>query len=74
MPGFPAGAAPRSCVMLDQCGMPPRKISTVSRRCLLNYSGDLYADVRLDTEFERLKVTSADDRAVFLSRVRRALR
>jgi hypothetical protein len=48
-----------------------------SSRAFLHFhedSGDLYADVRLDTEFERLKVTSADDQAVFLTRVRSALR
>jgi hypothetical protein len=36
-------------------------------------SGDLYVDVRLDTEFERMAVTSAGDQADFLSRVREAL-
>ena len=33
----------------------------------------LFADVRLDTEFERLRVTSARDRRQFLQRVRAAL-
>jgi hypothetical protein len=36
-------------------------------------AGDLYADVRLDLKFERLKVTGADEQARFLSRVREAL-
>jgi hypothetical protein len=36
-------------------------------------AGDLYADVRLDLKFERLKVTTADEQARFLSRVRESL-
>jgi hypothetical protein len=35
--------------------------------------GDLYVDVRLGREFERMKVTTGDDQATFLSRVREAL-
>jgi hypothetical protein len=37
-------------------------------------AGDLYADVRLDTTFQRLRVTSAGEQAGFLSQVREALR
>lgn len=36
-------------------------------------AGDLYVDVRLDTEFQRMKVTSGNEQADFLSRVRAAL-
>jgi hypothetical protein len=36
-------------------------------------AGDLYADVRLDREFRRLRVTTRDEQAVFLSQVRQAL-
>lgn len=55
-----------------------RKPGSFSRgsRAFLHFhedSGDLYADVRLDSTFERLKVTSADDQAVLLSRVRKAI-
>ena len=37
-------------------------------------AGDLYADVRLGSEFQRMKVTSGSEQAEFLSRVREALR
>jgi hypothetical protein len=36
-------------------------------------AGDLYVDVRLDSKFERMKVTSRSEQADFLSRVREAL-
>lgn len=36
-------------------------------------AGDLYADVRLDAEFRRMKVTSRADQDEFLARVRGAL-
>jgi len=36
-------------------------------------AGDLYVDVRLDSRFERIKVTSRSEQAYFLSRVREAL-
>jgi hypothetical protein len=36
-------------------------------------SGDLYADVKLASTFERMKVTSHGEQADFLSRVRAAL-
>ena len=36
-------------------------------------AGDLYVDVRLDSEFERIKVTSRSEQADFLSRTREAL-
>jgi hypothetical protein len=35
---------------------------------------DLYVDVKLDTKFRRLRVTSGDEQAAFLARVRSALR
>jgi hypothetical protein len=37
-------------------------------------AGDLYADVRLGSTFQRLRVTSAGEQAGFLSQVREALR
>jgi hypothetical protein len=36
-------------------------------------AGDLYADVKLDGKFQRMKVNSGSERADFLSRVREAL-
>jgi hypothetical protein len=36
-------------------------------------AGDLYADVRLGSEFERMRVTSPEEQTGFLSRVRDAL-
>jgi hypothetical protein len=36
-------------------------------------AGDLYVDVRLDSEFRRMKVTSRDDQAEFLAQVQTAL-
>lgn len=36
-------------------------------------AGDLYVDVRLDSAFQRMKVTSGGEQAEFLSQVRRAL-
>jgi hypothetical protein len=35
--------------------------------------GDLYVDVRLDSKFQRMRVTSRSEQADFLSRVRRAV-
>ena len=37
-------------------------------------AGDLYADVRLGSEFQRMKVTSGSEQAEFLLQVREALR
>ena len=37
-------------------------------------AGDYYADVKLDGEFQRMKVTSRTDQARFLTRVKQALR
>jgi hypothetical protein len=36
-------------------------------------AGDLYVDVRPDRQFQRMKVTTPAEQAVFLSRVRAAL-
>jgi hypothetical protein len=36
-------------------------------------AGDLYVDVRLDSAFQRVRVTSRDEQADLLSRVRNAL-
>ncbi len=37
-------------------------------------AGDLYVDVRLDSKFQRMRITSRDERADFLSQVQEALR
>lgn len=37
-------------------------------------AGDLYADVRLERKFQRMRVTSRNEQAGFLSQARRALR
>jgi hypothetical protein len=36
-------------------------------------AGDLYVDVKLDTRFQRMKVTSRTERAGFLSQVKQTL-
>ncbi len=36
-------------------------------------AGDFYVDVRLDSAFQRIRVTSRNEQTDFLSRVRRAL-
>jgi hypothetical protein len=36
-------------------------------------AGDLYVDVRLDSKFQRMRVTSRNEQADFLSQVRMAL-
>ena len=36
-------------------------------------AGDLYADVRLDSQFQRMRVTSRSEQAEFLAQVRAAL-
>jgi hypothetical protein len=36
-------------------------------------AGDIYVDVKLDREFERMKVSGPGDRAAFLARVRGTL-
>jgi N-acetylglutamate synthase-like GNAT family acetyltransferase len=36
-------------------------------------AGEIYADVRLDSAFERMKVTSRSEQDLLLSQVRRAL-
>jgi hypothetical protein len=36
-------------------------------------AGDLYVDVKLDGKFQRMKVTTSDEQAEFLSQVRRAI-
>ncbi len=56
-----------------------RKRGSFSRgsRALLHFhedAGDLYADVRLDTTFQRVRVTSRAEQAELLSRLRAALR
>jgi hypothetical protein len=56
-----------------------RKRGSFSRgaRAFLHFhedAGDLYVDVRLDSEFERMKVTTDRGQADFLSRVNEALR
>ncbi len=36
-------------------------------------AGDYFVDVRLDADFERVRVTSPDEQAAFLAQVRKAL-
>jgi hypothetical protein len=55
-----------------------RKRGTFSRgsRAFLHFHADeddFYVDVRLDTSFERMRVTGSADRAEFLEQVRRSL-
>jgi hypothetical protein len=55
-----------------------RKRGNFSRadRALLHFhedAGDLYVDVRLDTDFRRMKVTSQAEQADFLARVKEAV-
>lgn len=55
-----------------------RKRGSFSRadRALLHFhedAGDLYVDVRLDTKFQRMKVTSDAEQADFLARVKEAV-
>ncbi len=55
-----------------------RKRGSFSRRsrAFLHFhedAGDIYADVRLDSEFQRMKVTSRSEQAGLLSQVRKAL-
>ncbi len=55
-----------------------RKRGNFSRgsRAFLHFhadAGEFYADVRLDSEFQRLRVTTPREQADFLSRVRGAL-
>jgi hypothetical protein len=59
-------------------GLRERKRGNFSRgsRAFLHFhedAGDLYADVRLGDEFERMKVTSPGEQAAFLARVRATL-
>jgi hypothetical protein len=56
-----------------------RKRGSFSRgsRAFLHFheeAGDLYVDVKLDSAFQRLRVTSDADRADFLAQVKAALR
>ncbi|MGO8959980.1 MAG: hypothetical protein ACLQFR_21810 [Streptosporangiaceae bacterium] len=55
-----------------------RKRGNFSRgsRAFLHFhedAGDLYVDVKLDSKFQRMRVTSGSEQADFLSRVREAL-
>jgi hypothetical protein len=55
-----------------------RKRGSFSRgsRAFLHFhedAGDLYVDVRLDSKFQRMRVTSRDEQTDFLSQVREAL-
>jgi hypothetical protein len=55
-----------------------RKRGSFSRgsRAFLHFhedAGDLYVDVRLDSAFQRMRVTSRDEQADFLAQVREAL-
>lgn len=59
-------------------GLRERKRGYFSRgpRAFLHFhedAGDLYVDVRLGAEFERMKITDDSQQADFLTRVRSAL-
>jgi hypothetical protein len=59
-------------------GLRERKRGYFSRgaRAFLHFhedAGDLYVDVKLGTEFERMKITNGTGQAEFLARVRRAI-
>jgi hypothetical protein len=64
-----------SSVMLDTCGTQRRK-TLIASRAFLHFhedAGDLYVDVRLDSAFQRVGVTSPNEQAGLLSLVRKAL-
>lgn len=55
-----------------------RKRGSFSRasRAFLHFhadASDLYVDVRLDSSFERMRVTSSEEQTAFLAQVQRAL-
>ncbi len=59
-------------------GLRERKRSYFSKgsRAFLHFhadAGDLYVDVKLDSKFQRMKVTSRNEQAEFLSRARSAI-
>ena len=65
-------------VLREISGLRERKRGSFSRgsRAFLHFHAHedaLYVDVRFGAAFERLRVTSAEERAVFLARVRDAL-
>ena len=68
-------------VLAELRGMPglrERKRGSFSRgsRAFCHFhedAGDLYVDVRIGSSFERMRITSASERAAFLSQVRQAV-
>jgi hypothetical protein len=61
---------------LSQLRERKRGYFTRGSRAFLHFhvdAGDIYVDVRLDSKFQRMKVTSRSEQADFLSRVREAL-
>jgi hypothetical protein len=68
-------------LLVELRGLPElreRKRGSFSRgsRAFLHFhedAGELYADVKLDSTFQRVKVTSGSEQADFFSRVRQAV-
>jgi hypothetical protein len=63
--------------MLPQLGERRRGYFSWHGRAFLHFhedAGDYYVDVKLDSEFQRMKVTSRGDQALFLTRVKEALK
>jgi hypothetical protein len=61
---------------LPQLREPRRGSFSRGSRAFLHFhedAGDLYVDVRLDSTFQRMRVTSQADQADFLARVRAAV-
>jgi hypothetical protein len=70
---------PLLCAMraLDSLVERKRGVFYRSRKAFAHFHEDpsgLYADVRLETDFQRLRVETAKERASFLARVRSSLR
>jgi hypothetical protein len=73
-----------SSVMLDTCVTQRPQLRERKRgyfswggRAFLHFhedAGDYYVDVKLDSRFQRVKVTSRSDQALLLTRVKEALR
>jgi hypothetical protein len=62
--------------MVPQLRERKRGSFSLGSRAFLHFhedAGDLYADIKLDSKFQRMRVTSASEQADFLSRVLQAL-
>jgi len=66
-----------NCVSSPQLHERKRGYFSRGSRAFLHFhedAGDLYVDVRLDSTFQRMRVTSRSEQAAFLSQVQMALR